>query len=246
MRGGGAPMSKRFLEMSMAKLDKVFRDVACAHLKAFVPGNACPDQYVADLGQPPLTFLRRPASEAPSALAPVILILESPHFEEYGDRDHPVPASGRTGDGIRAHLYRALELLEGAESTELDGRPLILANAIQYQCSLGGSEKPGIPTEFHRDSVFERMWNLASKAARTHFRKRLKSYVGAHQPFSPNHLEGYVVINACTKGKLERPLRCMVEDVVRAALPCKSHVTVEHPCNWKPRTRIRPWVYDAD
>lgn len=51
VRGVGVPMSKRYLEMSMAELDEVFRDVACAHLKEFVPGNECPDQYVADLGQ---------------------------------------------------------------------------------------------------------------------------------------------------------------------------------------------------
>ncbi|WP_148273335.1 hypothetical protein [Stigmatella aurantiaca] len=227
----------------MAELDEVFRDVACAHLKEFVPGNECPDQYVADLGQTPLTFDRQSTDEAPSAIAPVILILESPHFLEYGDRANPVPACGRTGEGIRHHLHRALALLEGAA---LDGRPLILANAIQYQCSLAGSEKPGIAPKFHRDGVFERMWNHTSNAARIHFGSRLKKYVGTHPPFSPSHLEGYVVINACTKGKLKRELRCMVEDEVRVALPCKSHVTVEHPCNWKPRTELRPWTYDAD
>ncbi|RJS13954.1 hypothetical protein DRW03_35675 [Corallococcus sp. H22C18031201] len=78
-------------------------------------------------------------------------------------------------------------------------------------------------------------------------------YVGSHQPFSQDEPEGYVVINACTRGdkvsKLKRQLRMMVEDVVLDELGHKSHIRVEHPCSWARSAvslgRLRPWRYVA-
>lgn len=226
----------------MAELDEVFRAVSRAYLEAFVPGNACPDQYVADLGRGPIRFFRQPADQAPTELAPVVLVLESPHNDEYSDRDHPAPANGETGERIKKHLQRVLKRLGDAN---LVGRPLILVNAIQYQCSLGGYGKVGVPTRFHRDNMFVRMWGLDTNAIPANFRARLSRYVGCHQPFSQHHQGGYVIVNACTKGTAVRQLRMMVEDAVIAALGRQSHIKVEHPSCWKPRVQIRSWRYVA-
>ena len=91
----------------------------------------------------------------------IILILESPHVEEFVEPYGP--AKGVTGKNIR-NLFQAVcgeDLLIGKYN-------LILMNAIQYQCSLG------LPTKYYRDKVFDSVWECFG---RSNFESRINKLV---------------------------------------------------------------------
>lgn len=234
----------------MSDLETVFKAVREDYMSAFVPSGACPDQYVADLSGAPgeVVFNRRPVAELPAGLAPVVLILETPHTEEYLDVGHPLPANGTTGKNIGHHLARVMANIPGAAAI-IYPRPLVLMNAVQFQCSLGGYRGECVPTKHHRYDVFRLMWD--NETIRGDFRARLTQYTGLHQPFSTAYRAGFIVINACTtaikstaKQDYRRQLRVMVEDKgVVPALGRPSHRHVRHPSYWLPNQPISTWRY---
>ncbi|MCH7373811.1 hypothetical protein MM182_00175 [Aeromonas sp. MR19] len=92
--------------------------------------------------------------------APVVIVTESPHIEEFNNINIidftsgvPVnsrPVNGATGQNIMNHL---LELLKQENITLETGRyPVIVINAIQEQCSLG------VDTKLHRTKNFIADW----------------------------------------------------------------------------------------
>jgi len=156
----------------------------------------------------------------------VILVLESPHVNEY--QGTPGPAKGVTGQRIKENLVGVLlgrDLLEPGREYAL-----ILMNAVQHQCSLG------VPTEHHRDAVFRAMWDEESVV--THFARRLESYGGAN---------GAIIVNACTRGDdttagegsnggdalKDKELRRLVEGSIRRVRSAGSHLKVSHPSGWR-------------
>lgn len=173
----------------------------------------CLDQYVGTLesnfGRNRDFSLRISADSAPVINQRVILILESPHLNEF---KAPIgPAKGTTGRLIRCHLREVLTGL--ADNTA----SLFLVNAVQYQCSLGYS-----PNEF-RDAVFCKAWELFGQVD---FARRLQELVNGQTA---------LVVNACTKGNsrgLEVPLRAMVERTIAAAIGRQSDIRISHPSSW--------------
>lgn len=108
----------------------------------------------------------------------VVLILESPHTDEYKSGTlPPSPALGKTGDNIQSFFKQKLQ----ATSINLaDGAyDIILCNAIQYQTSLG------CKTTIFRDRIWIYLW---ANGERDEFVRRLKHY-------NPS-----MIINSCTKG----------------------------------------------
>ena len=118
----------------------------------------------------------------------VLLLLESPHVDEYGrgaesGRMWPIaPAQGTTERQIEDHLVDVLS--RGGVPRELcDGARVILANPVPYQASLGSIVK--IPSRVPanrrreirgrvRDSVWETLWNI--EVVRRDFEDRLRRY----------------------------------------------------------------------
>jgi|LGVE01.1.fsa_nt_gb hypothetical protein len=113
----------------------------------------------------------------------IVLILESPHVEEYKSKFNykPAPALGSTGLSLKQHFIKILDDFMTTDMTIEDGEyHIILANAIQYQCSLG--QKPGI----FRDEVWLKLW--VTQKYKQLFMDRIKDY-------DPD-----IIINCCTDG----------------------------------------------
>lgn len=171
----------------------------------------CPDQYlglIGDVDGQSEFAMRTPARGRPLE-ACVILVLESPHVDEFIDM--PGPAKGATGEMIRKHLTNSLGL------PGVKDYGLLLVNAIQHQCSLGTS------TLVYRDRIFRAVW---ANGGEVDFRSRIVSL------FRP----GDIVVNCCTKGndfEIYGPLRNLVESVLRGALPNVESVRRTHPASWR-------------
>ena len=177
----------------------------------------------------------------------IVLVLESPHIEEYRETHEPGPAYGKTGRNIKAFLphilaeaIRTKKMFEG----EPTGRyKLILMNAIQYSCSLG------VATEKYRDAMFLLSWKRDD--VRNSFCNRLRRIYGNDGKC--------IVINCCTMGnhckQLENnngtfsskyfqnlalidpnlpsyELRVLVEQEIKNCLNLPRICRCDHPCRW--------------
>lgn len=156
----------------------------------------------------------------------LVILLESPHEQEYvaGCIDRPVaPALGTTGRNIRNNLMgvvRSLCQIDLAEITRV-----ILANPIQFQCSLASLIHHG-PKSWQRtrDAVWKTLWR--QPAIREECRERLQGY---HADF---------ILNACTHN-LECDCRrsggdpeCkkqVIREFLRQNFPCVPLCDVPHP-----------------
>ncbi|MBK7051386.1 MAG: hypothetical protein IPH54_11660 [Rhodoferax sp.] len=173
--------------------------------------RSCSDQYLGTLSEiiGRTSFPLRVAASERSAQPCIVMVLESPHVDEFIGT--PGPAKGFTGDMIRNHLPDALRGLNH------DGFGLILINAIQHQCSLGAD------TSLHRDVIFRAVW---AAGGRENFCTRLLSVVRTDD----------ILINCCTKGndfETNDPLRSLVEASIRDTLPSTASVRRMHPASWR-------------
>ena len=177
------------------------------------PGH-CPDRYaglIADLeGKADWSDAAHgnPAMRPPHPC--VLLVMESPHIDEYSPKFFytPWPANGPTGRRIRQRIAAA-----GLPITADTG--LVLMNAIPFQCSLGIS-----PIGKDRDTVFRLAWE---RGGRGFFQNRLMHW----------YRDGDLVVNACTVGKDgQRPLRDEVEDAIAEVVPHALRFRRYHPFSW--------------
>lgn len=192
----------------------------CPARAGAVESRACPDVYVSsagDLVHPDESGLRMPAAQRPQRKC-VVLVLESPHRAEFVGM--PSPAKGTTGKLIARNVHRVFGLEEAADL------PLILVNAVQYQCSLG--EVPSVC----RDSVFVSYWE---HAGRDQFVQRLRDL----------YVPGDLVVCACTRGNLRSrkgQLRQRVWEAMCSLIPETQILRRNHPCTWNvARNRAHEW-----
>lgn len=185
-------------------------------------GRCCPDQYVGEIAaiEAANAFAARlPVADRPEGQA-VVLVLESPHIDEFVDQ--PGPAKGPSG----RHIVRFIRQVRGLEQT--GKRSLLLVNAIQYPCSLGA--RPQVD----RDKVFSALW---AQGGRDNFMGRMRDAFRA----------GDMVVCACTKGMTAGPseLRHRVHDAIRQALPEVTPLRRIHPSKWNmPTKRGHEWPAD--
>ncbi|GLR81506.1 hypothetical protein HUE56_24120 (plasmid) [Azospirillum oryzae] len=146
----------------------------------------------------------------------VIVILESPHIEEFnrqidGTFVQVGPAAGfkRGRSGYRIQKFLENRYLSLIPNYKIN-TPLFLVNAVQYQCSLNRKLTEAIAVE--RDKVFKAVWE---RGGCCNFVERLSSY---YQP-------GDIVVNACTGNKKQDAatnLKLTVEAGIIAALEGKD------------------------
>jgi len=207
-----------------------FIEIARGKMSDYNEDRICPDQYVGDITVTS-NNITLPASndndndfETRENLSTfsrnnplIILILESPHIDEYA-QNTPRPAAGnrinKTGKAIRKMFnyiissYNDYTIPSGTYS-------LIIMNAIQYQCSLGKK-----PSKFRND-VFLECWDDFGK----------QDFINR---FFSIYQNNDIIINACTKGT-DRPytyLRDLVEEEI-INLGYNSHIKLQHPCRWR-------------
>lgn len=170
----------------------------------------CPDQYVGKIdeiircGAFPI---RDSASSRPSGKC-VLLVLESPHKDEFGEQ--PGPAKGGTGRNITKFIHEVHGLADKGSYG------LVLINAVQHPCSLG------LPTHYFRDRLFRSVWHGGGEAC---FRQRLQSI----------YKSGDCVVNSCTRGKTRRTeaaLRDLVQRSLVGVVPDDSILQRSHPISW--------------
>lgn len=206
---------------------KVAGDVLSALGKKNIPYAeiACPDQIVGRIGDFQLgtDFPRRINVEkgvTTTSDTCVILILESPHKDEFSvDADgelNPIgPARGCTGCAIRNYFGEIFgKIIPGYEKSDL-----ALVNLVQYQCSLG------LPTqneESVKNDILLRLLNAKSDGEDV-FIENFKRRVALVEKMYNESL----IVNACTKagGWNNR---------VKEALEGRGGVINEigHPCTW--------------
>ena len=183
-------MKIKFSELALAELESRFTG-----LRNTIRPVKCEDQYVGNTldivkcKKIPDNF--RQAVEERGAEKCLILILESPHVDEFRDANNPGPAKGVTGRNIARYFDR----VEGLKLYSSKGYGLILMNAIQYQCSLGE------PTDCFRDDIFHSVWNNGGESD---FLERLQSAFR----------RGDIIANCCTKGDKKPYLRDLVQKAI--------------------------------
>lgn len=195
-------ISASFTAIASRSLDdfkKTFKDCLCLDQYLGIIGQISSD---ADDFNQRLRFDERPAG-----LNCVILVLESPHIEEFPQNGEPRPANGKTGKRIRDWLKVVL-------SEKYFSYGLLLMNSIQYQCSLG------LPTKCFRDDVFFDCWQLFGKES---FAFRLQN---TYRP-------GDIVLNCCTKGNTKKKeLRKLVDLVIKEKVDAACILRRSHPVSW--------------
>lgn len=113
----------------------------------------------------------------------ILVILESPHKDEYKDIEFIAPALGKTGMNLDNKFeFKIKEVIANHEELkQLNGEyNLILANAIQYPTSLGFS------TSKFRDRIWLDLWIV------NNFRQHLINRINDYRPS--------IIINLCTNG----------------------------------------------
>ncbi|POZ53865.1 hypothetical protein [Methylovulum psychrotolerans] len=199
-----------------------FQDIVSSHLDQFksdIECRCCPYQVVGTVIRSKIRcFTRKDVSQRSNDPA-LILILESPHIDEF-KVNPPEPAKGWTVTNIKDYLYRFKSYLP------TNDRELILVNAIQYQCSLG------VDTEVFRYDIFTDVWNDFGE---TNFIERFSSLLK----------EGDFVINACTQGNESGPfLRDLVETAIINVIGSGSDLHTFHPSCWhNEKHKSKKWLW---
>ena len=169
----------------------------------------CPDQFLGKISEftveqqdfPVRWNIKNRISNTPC----LIMILESPHTEEFGVS--PGPAKGKTGKKIREHILSVNGL------SEYNDYGLIIINACQYQCSLG------YPTNCLRDELFLKHWHCGGN----------KNFI---QRLNKIYQDDDVIVNCCTKGNTNPHLRILVDTAIYRIAENISFLKRTHPSSW--------------
>ena len=149
----------------------------------------------------------------------ILLLLESPHKEEYNNNDPrcPIaPAQGATGTNIDKFLGCSLNRSEMANEIGANAR-VIIANPVQFQTSLCAIHKKKLKgdcwTGKLRDAVWKTLWN--ERQIRDDFCCRLRAY-------NPN-----ILLNCCTENLRDHVTTSLSEFGLNALI-----YKAGHPSSW--------------
>lgn len=126
----------------------------------------------------------------------IVLILESPHKDEYTDKKPIAPAQGKTGENLKKFMEYALKKISEKyqekyqEEYKKIGKKkynLIICNPVQYQTSLASHLKDKAEYEKIKKEVWHAIWDYED--IQSDFKKRIKGY------------DPLLIIEACTGGK---------------------------------------------
>ena len=187
----------------------------------------CPDQscgelrngiFVANIKRVDIDYVMngKTKSISNSLRNPVVILLESPHKDEYDSITHMAlgPCMGRSGDNFRKKfdaLIKGSSIFNQLQNLTCD---IVLFNTIQYQCSLGLplAGKVNSNNKKQRDS------NFIACIRNNDFIDRLEA------------INPHAIINLCTKGT--RNLQQIVRDIYNQSTLNVLYVEGYHPSAW--------------
>lgn len=140
----------------------------------------------------------------------IVIVLESPHKEEFRDQHNILPALGTTGRNLQRQFEK---IFDEDLAIDLDQEySVILVNAIQYQCSNGDGMKD------HRERTNEVWTYFWKNAGEESFIQRVTSY----------HPE--IIINGCT-GKIEQEgnIKFLLQGVIDKNFKQSLRYSSPHP-----------------
>jgi hypothetical protein len=192
----------------------------------------------------------------------MVIILESPHIDEYSEPTFIHPALGKTGKALMhcfPSIYEKAKSLYDANN-EYTWR-VILMNSIQYQCSLGEN------TKIYRDHMWLKLW-FDGKCSED-FIDRLRSYQpdiiynfctkGDHENepgidqetekgFTVSYIQKcapeYFISNSISDEKiLQNGLRGLVKNKIDELPNIKLYIEGNHPSSWPRNRKFRNVTY---
>ncbi len=209
---------------------------------------SCPDQYVGSFSviknknkykfQLMNDFIREPnfrrdISDCTHELEgkKVILILESPHVDEFSSFGPIGPANGVTGRNIINYLNSKLASLSFDSLIDFSGDDvsLFIMNAIQYQCSMGAPLNNKENRKI-RDFLFRSIWVNGGEDS---FLRRINKYTD-HKT---------IVLNCVTRGQnmgknakkkinISGFLRKIVDAAIKKNPNNYLYCQLSHPASW--------------
>ena len=251
---GPVPVTRRIRKASSCRYSAALRDFASCHLGGQenvvdITGMFGPENRVRDVDRyrvivrngvccvaPHLCGEVAPRTNRFNDLRPncadlgrtILLLLESPHKDEYrcGDPHCPIaPAQGQTGTRIKQHLERMLNDSPVTDCSDVTYR-VIIANPVQFQTSLWTIHEGTLPHWRRlRDAIWKTLWDVCE--IRQDFCSRLQCYY-------PD-----VVLNCCTSGLRKR----VTAYLCQRGLAARTYVA-PHPSTWNCSHRLR--YHDQD
>ena len=156
----------------------------------------------------------------------IVLILESPHKDEYTDSFDPIaPAQGTTGDRINKYLCNIL--LKNKCEIEKDIYNVIICNPVQFQASLYTLHDQALSSKNTAvGAIRDKVWKAIFDKEKNNFQQRLVKY-------NPT-----IIINACTA-----KLKSSVTDMIKKEFNCILYESSKHPCIWSDTITLDspPW-----
>lgn len=156
----------------------------------------------------------------------IVLILESPHVDEYTDKFEPLcPANGQTGILINKYFKKMFN--------EYSNNTIILTNPIQLQTSLSYLYAHTDKGKINRNNltnlkniVWRRIWNATLSNGSNDFKDRLNKY------------HPRIIINACTYS-FKPHIRQIIKSLENQNNIEKIY-EVYHPSVWNEKTQVTP------
>ncbi|MBS7819018.1 hypothetical protein [Wohlfahrtiimonas chitiniclastica] len=116
------------------------------------------------------------------SLSAIIIILESPHIDEYKNINKLRPANGATGNNIDSQLHQLIERLLSAGSLQNNqSYNFCIVNPVPYQASLGFSPQDNNMTV----AIWKAIWEDLG------YKNKFNKLIG-------DLPSGSIVLNACT------------------------------------------------
>lgn len=154
----------------------------------------------------------------------IVVVIESPHVDEYENSEPISPAQGNTGKRIEKYLVDVLN--KQLQLGELDGNyDLIISNPVQFQASIIDLHKQALNSRNSATkAIRDKVWRAIFAVEENDFHERLSSY------------EPKVIINACTAG-----LKATVTESMSKWLQESNvdmYIANKHPCMWSSKTKL--------
>ena len=181
-------------------------------------------------------------------LPKIILLLESPHRDEYCNNRPCAPAMGQTGrnldrqtgDNCGSGLSCVLSQTQIRNSIRDGSSRIIISNPIQFQASLHMILQGKMNRDV-RNAVWNSLWQHQDRRIQNCFAARMEIY------------DPYIIINACTKGynrkgelleenKLQKKVTAFLKTFLEESGICCEVYEINHPSSWFSREYPYQWT----